>query len=185
MSRVPDLRIDHLSAENRALHDRIVSVRSGVARGPYAIWLRTPALADAANQLGNALRLNGRLDKRVFELVVLTVARHWCADYVWSAHAEAARGAGLSGEVITALRERRVPAFAQSDEAVAYETTVELCETRDLTQATYQRAIDAFGLDTVIELITAAGYYTIAAMMVKAFEIPVPEQQGAEEKVGG
>jgi len=175
MSRVPDLRVDQLSPEERALHDKIVSVRSGVIRGPYAIWLRIPSVAEAANQLGSSLRLQGMLPKRVFELIVLTVARHWNADYVRVAHEKAARDAGLTDEAIVAVREGRKPQFSRIDEAVAYQATLELCEDHDISQVTYDRVVEVLGLNQTIELVTTAGYYTTAAMMVKAFKISEPQ----------
>jgi len=64
-------------------------------RGPFAIWMRNPALADAADKLGTALR-KGKLDVRLFELMVLVIARHWTAQYEWFAHAKHAPKAGLS-----------------------------------------------------------------------------------------
>jgi 4-carboxymuconolactone decarboxylase len=47
-------------------------------------------------------------------------------------------------------------------------------ETRTLSQATYDRAIAVLGLDKVIELITALGFYTMVAIMLNGFDAPVP-----------
>ena len=44
----------------------IGGARGGVVRGPFAIWLRNPELADQANRFGNAFRLGGKLDNRLF-----------------------------------------------------------------------------------------------------------------------
>ena len=46
--------------------------------------------------------------------------------------------------------------------------------TRTLGDATYQRAIATLGEELLIELITAVGFYTVAAMMINAFAAPVP-----------
>jgi len=67
------------------------SARSGVVRGSFAIWLRKPELADASNRFGNVLRLHDKLDKRILELMVLVIARHWSAQYEWFAHEERTR----------------------------------------------------------------------------------------------
>src|ERR1700682_683463 len=85
MSRVPDLAQSEMTPEQWRIHDEIASKRRGNVRGPFAIWLRTPAIADRANQFGNAIRDAGKLDKRLFELMVI-VARHWSAPYEWFAH---------------------------------------------------------------------------------------------------
>lgn len=174
MSRVPDLPLEDLTPEQRRIHEEIAGTRGGVVRGPFALWLRQPALADRANQFGNALRLNGKLDKRLFELMVLTVARHWSAQYEWFAHEQAALQAGLVPEVVAAVRDRRVPELVRDDERLVYEIVTELLVTRTLSQRSYDRAVGLLGLDLLIELITAAGFYTMVAMMLNAFDAPVP-----------
>jgi 4-carboxymuconolactone decarboxylase len=172
--RVPPLREDDLSPEQRRLFDEIGGARGGTVAGPFAIWLRTPEIADSANRLGNAVRLHGRLDRRLFELMVLITARHWTAQYEWSVHEPAARKAGLAEPIIDALRHRRQPDFTAADERVVYDTITELYETGTLTQPTYDRALAEFGLETLIELISGAGFYTVAAMTINAFQYPPP-----------
>jgi 4-carboxymuconolactone decarboxylase len=81
MGRVPDIKLEDLTTEQQRIYDEIAGPRGGVVRGPFPIWLRNPDLADRANQFGNALRIHGKLEKRLFELMVLIVARHWSAQY--------------------------------------------------------------------------------------------------------
>ena len=115
--RVADLRPEELSPLQQQLREQIAGPRGGVVRGPFALWLRIPTLADRANQLGNALRLEGTLDKRVFEVVILVVARHWSAQYEWFAHAQAAESVGVSAAVIEAIRQRAAPASPSTTRA--------------------------------------------------------------------
>jgi len=77
MARVPHLACDELTPEQKRIHDAIASARSGTVGGPFAIWLRLPDIADKANQLGNVLRSRGTLERRLFELMILVVARQW------------------------------------------------------------------------------------------------------------
>lgn len=174
MSRLPDLQLTELTSEQKRIYDEIAGTRSGVVRGPFAIWLRTPVLADLANQFSKALRVNGKADKRLIELAVLVVVRHWSAQYAWFVHERAALKAGVSAEVVEAIRNRRLPEFVREDERLVYEVITELAETRTLNQASYDRALDALGLEPLIELITAAGFYTLIAMILNAFDAPVP-----------
>ena len=115
MARVPDISPDQLTTEQKRIRDAIAGARGGVVRGPFAIWLRQPVIADAANRFGNALRLEGKLDKRLFELMVLVIARHWSAQYEWFAHEDAARQAGLPSAVIEAVRAGKRPDFVHQD----------------------------------------------------------------------
>ena len=174
MTRVPEVLPDQLSPEQRKVHDLIVSTRGGVIRGPFAMWIRNANLAAAANQLGNAVRLEGKLDAKLFELVILVIARRWSAQYEWFAHAQEAARVGLDPAIIEAIRTHRVPSFRSPRETVIYEMVRELIDTRNLSDTTYNRARDMFGIDLVMEVVTVAGFYTLVAMMLKAFDAPVP-----------
>jgi 4-carboxymuconolactone decarboxylase len=175
MARVPDIPLEQLTETQRRLYDEIAGARSGGVRGPFALWLRNPELADRANQLGNALRVHGKLDRRLFELAVLLVARHWSAQYEWYAHEKAALRAGVSPEVVEAIRTERTPRFDRDDERLVFEVICEINETRSLSQPSYERALAVLGLDLLIELVTAAGFYSMVAMVLNAFDAPVPE----------
>src|SRR5436305_9399137 len=86
MARVESLKDEELTADQQRIARDIASTRSRVG-GPFAIWLRTPAIADAANRLGTVLRHESNIDRRLFELMVLVIARHWVAQYEWYVHA--------------------------------------------------------------------------------------------------
>jgi 4-carboxymuconolactone decarboxylase len=172
--RLPPLDPARFSPEQKRLHDAIAGVRGGAVRGPFAVWLRTPAIAEAANRFGNAIRLDGKLDKTLFELAIRVVARHWGAQYEWFVHERHATEAGLSRDIIEAIRDRRVPAFVDDVQRLVYEVVNELQQTRTIGDASYRRAVDALGEELLIELITTIGFYTVAAMMINAFAAPVP-----------
>lgn len=174
MTRVPAINPGKLDPEQRKVHDAIAGTRGGVVRGPFAIWIRTPNLAAAANQLGNAIRLDGKLDRELFEMIILVVARQWSAQYEWFAHSELATAAGLDPALIEAIRTRRQPQFSSEREQTVYEMVCELTETKDLSDSTYARALGMFGIDLVSEIVTVIGFYTLVAMMLKAFDAPVP-----------
>ena len=174
MARVPDSPDDALSPEQRRIHEEIAGPRGGVVRGPFALWLRNPAIAERANQFGNTLRVEGKLDKRLFELTILAVARHWSARYEFFAHAKHAIDVGVAPEIVEAIRTRANPAFAREDEKLIYDLITELNQSHTLSQASYERGIGALGLDLMIEFVTVAGFYTMVAMMINAFDALVP-----------
>ena len=174
MARVPDVPFEQLSAEQQRVYREIAGARSGTVRGPFALWIRNPEIADRASQFGNLLRLHGKLDKRLFELMVLVIARHWSAQYEWFTHEKAALKAGISAENVEAIRSGQTPRFERADEHLVYDTITELNRTRALSQQCYDRALAALGLDLLIELVAAAGFYTMVAMTLNAFDAPVP-----------
>jgi 4-carboxymuconolactone decarboxylase len=81
VARLDPLPVDKLSSEQKALHDMLAATRNGRVTGPFAVLLYTPAVCDAVNRLTLALRENGHVDKRLYELIVLIVTRAWSAKY--------------------------------------------------------------------------------------------------------
>ena len=173
MARLDPMKMEELNPEQQRIHAELGRTRKRVG-GPFAIWLRNPALADNANRLALTLRENGKLEKRLFELIVLTVVRHWSAQYAWAAHEPNALAAGLAPDVVAAIRERKTPKFARADEQLVYEAVSELLDKKELSAATYERLLKHFGLDLTIELITVAGFYGMVATVLKGFDVPTP-----------
>ena len=173
MARLDNLPIEQFSPEQKALHAEFLKTRKRVS-GPFGVWLRNPPLADAANKVVLALRENGKLETRLYELIVLTVVRHWSAQYAWAAHEANARASGLSNEVIEAIRAGKTPTFAKADEGLIYEAVTELLAGKVLNAATYERLVKQFGLETTIELISIAGLYSMVSTVLNGFDVPTP-----------
>lgn len=174
MSRIQDIAAETMTEEQRRLFQQIAGPRGGVVRGPFAIWMRTPAIADRANALGNVLRLEGKLDKKLFELAILLVARHWTAQYEWYVHEAPALDAGVAPEAVEAIRAGRAPEFSDPAQQAVYRIVTELNESRTLSEPTYQLGVNALGEELLIELISAMGFYTMVAIMLNAFDAAVP-----------
>lgn len=175
MSRLPALDPARYTPEQKRLGDDIARARSGTVRGPFGVWLRVPRIADAANRLGNALRAEGRLEKRLFELMVLVVVRHWSARYAWWVHAKAGLEAGLAPETIEAVRTGRRPDGARADELVVHDTVRELIVERKLSQPAYDKALQLLGEELLIELVAATGMYSMVSLTLDAFDVDTPD----------
>jgi 4-carboxymuconolactone decarboxylase len=173
MSRVPPLDPAALTPEQQRVAAEISGARKNV-RGPFTIWLRNPALAEHANAFGVALRDSKVLDRRLFELAVIVVCRAATVQYAWSSHAPAAEAAGVSPEVVAAIRDNRTPDFKRDDERVVYDVATELMQTRDLSQPTYDRAVAQFGIDGTVDLVSTVGYYAMVGLFLKSFDVPTP-----------
>ena len=173
MARLDPIAYDDLTPEQKTVHAKLAGTRKRVG-GPFAIWLRIPNVAHTADEFMDSLRKHGLLEKRLFELIVLTVVRHWSAQYAWAAHEPNAVAAGLAPDVIVAIREKRKPEFKQADERLIHQVVTELLDTKELRAATYERMLDQFGLDRTIEAISVAGFYGMVATVLKGFDVPTP-----------
>lgn len=176
MQRIPELDPDTLSDDQKRVYDEIASGPRGGVRGPLAVWLRRPGLADRAQALGRYCRYDSSLSPRLSELAILTTARIWDAAYEWAAHVPHAQKAGLPGAVIDALENDREPPFETEEEAVVYEVTRRLNLDRRLSDRLYQRAEQVLGLERLVDLVGVLGYYSLISMTLNAFEIEVPAQ---------
>ena len=69
----------------------------------------SPVFAERAQKLGEFVRYETTLSPRLSELAILVIARHWTAQFEWSAHKAEALKAGLDPEIIEDLAKRRPP----------------------------------------------------------------------------
>ena len=86
MVRLQTIENKDMTERQKQIHDEIVSGPRGQVRGPLAIWLYRPELADRAQRLGQYCRYNTSLEPRLSELAILTTARIWDAAFEWQTH---------------------------------------------------------------------------------------------------
>ncbi len=147
--------------------------------GPFNAWLVSPELARRAASLGAQARLHTSLEPRLSELAILVTARHWNSQTEWSLHEPFARRAGLDQEVIDALNHKIVPEFGQEDEAGVYAFCRQALEQGQVEDAVFDRCRDALGQAGVIELTVLLGYYSLVALSLNVFQVPLPEENQA------
>ena len=174
MSRYLPINPEQLDTEQRAVHDAIANgPRQGV-RGPLAVWLHRPQLADRAQALGRYCRYDSSISPKLSELTILLLGRHWLAEYEWAAHKPFALKAGLSIDVIDAIRDGREPEFSGRDEALVYAFVRQLHKHRAIDDALYAEMTELLGYQSVVDLVGIAGYYTLISMTIKVFDVPPP-----------
>ncbi len=186
MSRLPDLRPEALSAEQRALYESIaggdrardasfrLTEADGSLVGPFAALLLSPAVGDAVQSVGAAIRFGCGLSSLVREVAILSVAAHRRSPFEWWAHEPIGRRAGLSDAQIAALHAGETPAFEDETAAATYAFCRALIAAGRPDDASYEAAREALGLDGVMELVTLVGYYTLLAQLMETFDIGVP-----------
>jgi 4-carboxymuconolactone decarboxylase len=174
MTRYKDLDPTALDEAQKRIWQEIASGPRGNVPPPLQIWLKSPALAENAQRLGAFARYGTSLPPRLSELAILMTARHWTAHYEWHHHEVFARKAGLDPAVIAAIAARRMPNFVNEDERVVHDFCSVFYRTHAVDDATYARAVAAFGEKGVVELVAIMGYYALISMTLNVFEVPVP-----------
>ena len=98
MARLPQVNREALDDVGRQAYDTFVRPGTGYEngpRGPVAMWLHSPVLAEAIFDVRQRVRYGTTKDQRLTELIILSTAREIDHQYEWSAHAPLAQAAGL------------------------------------------------------------------------------------------
>ncbi|WP_407850231.1 carboxymuconolactone decarboxylase family protein [Bordetella petrii] len=180
MARMDPPEVHDMSAHQRRVHDAIASGPRGRVRGPLAIWLHRPGLAEHAQALGQYCRYDSSLPPRLSELAILVMAAWWRAPFEWWAHHPIALREGLDAEAAEQIRLGAAPRFTARDEELVYRFVRELLETRRVGDALYREATEVLGKDGVVDLVGIAGYYTLISMTINVFDVQPPDGSTVE-----
>ncbi len=174
LSRIPR---EQWNEEQIKVAAAIVAGPRGEVRGPFIALLRSPGLAGPIQQVGEYLRFRSPLDRRIAEMATLMAARHWTQQYEWQSHHTHAMKAGLSPAIAAAIAEGRRPAGMAKDEEALYDLLTEALHNKSVSDMTYDRALDVFGEQGVIELLAVAGYYAMLALILNVARKELPAGQ--------
>jgi 4-carboxymuconolactone decarboxylase len=147
---------------------------AGALAGPFNAMLLEPAVGEALQALGAALRYRGSLPARARELAILIVAAHTECEFEQYAHEAAGRRAGLSEEDLAAIRAGQAPDLADPAERALVDATWTLARTGDLTDEQYAAAEAELGQAALFELTTLVGYYSTLALQLRVFRVETP-----------
>lgn len=175
MTRIPPISPNAMTQRQQEVHDAIVSGPRGRVTGPLAIWLNRPELADRAQALGRYCRFETSLSARLSELAILTTARFWSSEFEWAAHKPIAIDAGVSPEIVEAIRTGQNPDFDQEDEAIVFEFSQRLHTERNIDTVLYEKTAGLIGEAGVVDLTGLLGYYTLISMTINVFEVAPPD----------
>ena len=141
--------------------------------GPLLPMMRSPELAYSAERFGEHVYYNSGLDKRVYELAVILLARQMTQQFEWRVHYPSALKAGVKQADVDAIAAGRRPRTLEPDEAAAYDFIVELYKRNEVSDATYARVVDKLGERGVVEIVGLLGYYTTIADMMNVNRTPL------------
>ena len=172
--RFPTLTPDQMTPAQRQVAEAIMAGPRKTLGGPFNAWLRSPALADKLQQVGEHLRFHSSVPPRLNEFAILITARAWDADYEWYAHYPLALKAGLKPEIAADLAKGKRPRGMAADEAAVYDFATELRATHKVSDPTYGAAQKVLGDQGVIDLIALSGYYDLVSMTLNTAQVATP-----------
>jgi 4-carboxymuconolactone decarboxylase len=175
MSMIPaDKQTD---AQKKAVADYKALRGADLTGPPWSVLLRVPDQIVPALEIRLHYLNKSVLGPKLTELAILTAARRWTNNWEWNAHSTAAATAGLSADIMAAVRDGRRPDRMSEDEALVYDASLELQANQGVSDATYAKAVAKWGEPGVVELASIQGYYAYLAMVMNVARIGV--QPGA------
>ena len=172
--RLPLIPPERMTEAQQRAAAEIASGPRGELRGPFIALLRSPELMTRVQRVGEYLRFQCPLDRRLMEFATLIAARFWSQSYEWQSHYQHAMKAGLRPAIADALAEGRRPPGMAEDEETVYELLTESLHNQCVSDATYARAVIRFGEAGVVDLVAVAGYYLMLAMVLNTARKALP-----------
>ena len=171
--RMPPLPTERLTEQQTQALAEFVAAR-GQPTGPWIVLLRSPELMSRTRGLSDYLRFESPLPGYLREFVILLTARQWGQSYEWNAHYPLALDEGVSADMAQAIAEGRRPEGMVEEEEILYDLFMELQRNHSVSDRTYERAVERFGEQGVVETVSLIGYYTMIAMLLNTARTPLP-----------
>jgi len=175
--RLPLPKREELDEQGKKFYDEISSQDGrNIAglRGPMGIRLYSPKLGEMQRELNQYLRFESGLSGPIRELAILVSARETDNQFEWTAHEPVARKEGLSDAAIDAVKNRKSIAGLADDQVAVIELGREIFEHKEVSQETFNRALNAFGKQGLVNVVSLMGSYASTAVLLKTFDMQLP-----------
>jgi 4-carboxymuconolactone decarboxylase len=174
----PITQITDLPAAQQHFFDRIVRSRGHVAP-PFQTLLNSPDMAERICNVGDYFNYASKLAPRLNALTWLITARALDSHYAWESAKVLADRAVLPPELIQSIARGTPTATQERDlDRVAAFCRQLLRPNHHVDDATYQAAVDACGLQAMIQVAATLGYVAMMSIITNAFELTVPQDRG-------
>ena len=177
LNRLPVVKREQMDENGRQIYD---SVAGGPGKlisptGPVNIHLYSPGAAESLRRLNEYLRREGNpLGNSIAELAILVAAREIDSQYEWSAHEPAALKAGIAQPVIDMVKYNQDVSGVGEKETVVIALGRQLLRGHKLDSATFAKAVELFGKQGTVELVTLMGDYTLNGLLLNALDQHLP-----------
>jgi 4-carboxymuconolactone decarboxylase len=175
MARIPLVSRDQIAEKEKPAYDAFMLSRAGRPNiGPYSLLLHMPEMAQRLEALRTYIRDETSLPQRLQELVMISVAAEMGCAFIWYAHAAAARQAGLRGDIVDNIRDKRPLVNLDPDEQTVIDFTRELLQHRKVSRPTFDAATARFGQRGAMTLTNLVACYAVLAYNMNTYELEAP-----------
>ena len=177
MSRLSPASRDKIPKEQVGLFDELVKRHGMPDHGPAAILAHVPVVWRIDRDLRDCLRRGSALSEDVVKLAMLVAGRELDCQDIWSRHAGSTDKAGISADLVKALRDRtELPKLPDKHMAVIHYGR-EIYRKHHVSHGTFSRARELFGERGVVELGLLFGSYHMLAILFNATDTALSANQ--------
>lgn len=174
MSRLPEIKYDELTEEQKEVYDFLMET-DGEITGEFAIWLQIPSLCKCIKKTNAYMQRECGFKPEMLPVIALVVARKMNCRYMFGLYARRALEAGIPAEVIDTINENERAEFSDDVDQVLFDMAVVLAEHRLIDDELFTRCQELLGRDPTTAASTLIGQYLMAAMILNAYDYPVED----------
>jgi 4-carboxymuconolactone decarboxylase len=186
LNRLPLLKREQMDENGKRVYDRVAGGPGKIASptGPASYQLYMPGAAEPLRMLNEYLRRpENLLGNALTELAILVAAREGDSLYLWSAHEPSALKAGVAQSVIDTIRNNKdlsglgEPTGLTEEETLIIGLGRQLFRSHKLDSATFAKAVELFGRQGTVEMVTLMGNYTMNGLLLNALDQHLAEDR--------
>jgi 4-carboxymuconolactone decarboxylase len=180
LNRLPLVQRKDLDEPAQKIYDYFASPTGGSLaglQGPGGLRLHSPRIAVLEEPLNHYTRYETGIPRRLTELAILVTAREFDSQFEWAAHEPAALKAGLEPSIIDVIKYRKGVQGLGEKEAAIISMGRELFGQRNLSSATFARALNLFGKKEMVELVYLMTSYVSTSFFLRAFDMQLHADQ--------
>jgi 4-carboxymuconolactone decarboxylase len=180
LNRLPVVERDQMDEKGKKVYDHIAGGEGKTAAptGPASVELYSPGAAEPLRELNEYLRRQGNvLGNGITELAILVAAREGDSQYIWSAHEPAALKAGIPQAVIDVVKYNKEISGAGEKETIVIRAGRQVLRQHKLDSATFAKAVELFGRQGAVEMVTLMGDYVLNAMLLDLVDQRLPPER--------
>jgi 4-carboxymuconolactone decarboxylase len=166
-NRFPKAKREELDDLGKKMFDALPASARG---GPSSVRIFSPQVAEAMRMENDYLRQESGMDPQIKELAILVTVREMDSQYIWTSHEPQARAAGVSQEVIEAVKHRRPLTGFGEKETVVIQLGREAVGANKVSSETFSRALKLLGRQGLVNVIALMGNYAANAILLNTVD---------------
>lgn len=164
---------EHLAKEIR---NRVAPDRGNV----WKMLMWTPDTARSFIDFSEAVRHHTLLSSKLRELIILRVGALCGAAYEVHHHKRIAREVGMTESEIAATGVGGNVSGLDDKQRLVLAMADDLVNNKQLGESNFAKAVEAFGVRTVADIVLLAGFYITACLFLKTFGIDIERPASAK-----